>query len=236
MNKKVSLNFIKKSFRKMLLSSMMTLSLQSLIAQDTIQSHDLEEVIISASRYEQNIKDVGRSISVISNDEIQKSVYSNVSDLLSQQEGISIIGNGQTPGSHQLIYMRGAGINHTVILIDGIRITDPSTVDNAADLSELSLANIERIEIVRGAHSTLYGSSAIGGVVNIITKKAKKEGLNATAQINAGTFGTSTSVISENLYLNYTSKIGLYASGEIYNTNVKFGQSLVYRLENRTYA
>ena len=221
MNKKVLLNFIKKSFRKILLSSMMTLSLQSLIAQDSIQSHDLEEVIISASRSEQNVKDVGRSITVISQDDIQKSVYSDVSDLLSQQEGINIIGTGQTPGSLQRIYMRGAGINHTVILIDGIRITDPSTVDNAVDLSELSLANIERIEIVRGAHSTLYGSSAIGGVVNIITKRNKKEGLNANAQINAGTFGTSTSVTSENLHLNYTSKSGIYASGEIYYTNVK---------------
>lgn len=72
--------------------------------------------------------------------------------------------------------MRGANSNHTVIMVDGMRLSDPSSVDNALDLGELSLTNIERIEIVRGAHSTLYGSSAIGGAVNIITKKNDRLG------------------------------------------------------------
>ena len=147
--------------KKLLIVSFFSFTILQLFSQDSIPSQDLNEVIISASRTEQNPIDVGRSISVISQDEIQKSVYSNVSELLSEKEGIYIIGIGQTPGSLQSIYLRGTGINQTVILIDGIRITDPSSVDNAVNLAELSLANIERIEIVRGTQSTLYGSSAI---------------------------------------------------------------------------
>ena len=222
MNKKKEiLKCSKSSIKKIALTSVFVFFIQFLFSQDTLSSVEVEEVIIAASGIEQNPIDVGRSISIITQDEIQKSVYSNVSEILSEKEGIFIIGIGQTPGSLQSIYLRGTGINQTVILIDGVRITDPSTVDNAVNLAELSLANVERIEIVRGTHSTLYGSSAIGGVVNIITKKGLKEGINAYANVKAGTFGKSTREISENLYLNFTSKSGLYASGEIFNTNVK---------------
>ncbi len=188
--------------------------------QDTLKTLLLKEVIVTATRSEKNVADVGRSITVITSDDIKNSVYNNTAELLSQQEGIYIVGAGQNPGMLQNIYVRGANSNHTVIMIDGVRITDPSSADNAIDLSELSLTNIEKIEIVRGSHSTLYGSSAIGGIVNIITKKATKPGFNADAEMKTGTFGNGTMDITENVYLNYTAKTGLYASTEIYNTNV----------------
>jgi vitamin B12 transporter len=105
------------------------------------------------------------------------------------------------------------------VMIDGIRITDPSTADNAIDLSEISLSNIERIEIVRGAQSSLYGSSAIGGVINIITKKGMTPGVHVDANVMGGTFGPKASVFTENLFLNYSHKSGFYVNGEIFHNH-----------------
>lgn len=189
--------------------------------QDTLKILLLKEVIVTATRIEKNVADVGRSITVITSADIKNSVYNSVAELLSQQEGIYIVGSGQNPGMIQSIFTRGANSNQTLIMIDGVRITDPSTPNNAPDLSELSLANVDKIEIVRGSHSTLYGSSAIGGVVNIITKKATKPGFNADVEVKAGTFGKGTSVVSENVFLNYTTKTGFYINAEILNANIK---------------
>ena len=189
--------------------------------KEEVKTKNLEEVVVSATRTEKDPASVGRNITVITKDDLNGSIYQNVAEVLSQQEGIYIVGNGQNPGSVQSIFMRGANSNHTTVMIDGVRITDPSTPNNQIDLSELSLASVERIEIIRGAHSTMYGSSAIGGVVNIITKKHEEEGLHAKAELRGGVFGWNTHNLTENTYINVTSKKGFYASAEIYNTNVK---------------
>ncbi|MDH5397084.1 MAG: TonB-dependent receptor [Cyclobacteriaceae bacterium] len=189
-------------------------------AQDTLITQNLQEIVVTASRTEQNLSDVGRSMAVVSAKDIQNSPYSNVSELLSGLEGIYIVGTGQNPGSLQHIYLRGANSEHTLILIDGIRITDPSSVDNAINLAELSTANIERIEVLRGSHSTLYGSSAIGGIINIITKKGAKTGLSGNAGVKAGTFGKSTLELEEQVYINYSTESGFYISGEVLNAKI----------------
>lgn len=188
---------------------------------DSLKNYNLDEVIISATRSEKNLWDVGRSVSVISKEDFNNSVYLSPSEVLATREGINIIGTGQNPGSLQNLYMRGSSTNHTTIMIDGLRITDPSSVDNSLDLAELSLGNIHKIEIVRGSHSTLYGSSAIGGVINFITEKNMKPGLNADLNLRTGTFGNGSFDFSQNLLLNYTALEGFYFSGEIYNSNVK---------------
>jgi vitamin B12 transporter len=141
-------------------------------AQDTLKNRQLDEVVISATRSEKNINDIGRSITVITSDEIKRSGANSVAELLTQQEGIYVVGAGQNPGMTSSIFTRGANSNQTLLLIDGVRITDPSAINNSIDVAELSLANIDRIEIVRGSHSTMYGSSAIGGVVNIMVHTA----------------------------------------------------------------
>lgn len=187
---------------------------------DSLKNYKIDEVVITATRSEKPISDIGRSVSVISKNDIKNSIYLSPSDILTSQEGINIIGNGQTPGSLQSIFMRGANSNQTVIMIDGLRITDPSGVENAVDLSELSLANIRKIEMVRGSHSTLYGSSAIGGVINFITEKNMKPGFNVDVNLRTGTFGDGSSDISENVLLNYTDINGFYFSGEIYNSKI----------------
>ncbi len=183
---------------------------------DTLLSFEMEELIVTASKYEESPQTVGRNVTVISGEEIRQSVYSSVADILAEQQSIHIIGNGQTPGSLQQGFIRSSNSNHLVVLIDGIRISDPSTPKNSLDLSELSVTGIKRIEIVRGSHSTLYGSSAIGGVINIITKKKGRAGFNANISTSNGTFNSGTFVTSNSLFANYTFDSGWYANAAVF--------------------
>ena len=194
-----------------LLISVPTLAQQNDVDTDST-IYELDEIIISASKYEQSPQSVGRNVTVISQDDIQNAVYTNISELLAQQQSVHMIGAGQTPGSLQQGFIRNANSNHSVIMIDGVRISDPSTNNNSIDLSELSLTGIKRIEIVRGSHSTLYGSSAIGGVVNIITKKKGAEGFDITAETKHGRFGEGTYSTTNSLFANFTTEDGWYAN------------------------
>lgn len=180
----------------------------------------LNEVVITATRTEKKVNEAPRSVTVFNAADIQKLPYQNLGDLLSRSEGIFIPGVLQTPGALQTIGMRGANSNQTLVLIDGIKISDATSPDNVLDFSELSLANIERIEIVRGSHSTLYGSSAIGGVINIITKQNGKKGFNGSISSRYGTFGKKTGEFTNQAFLNYTDKSGFYANAEVLDTRV----------------
>ena len=172
--------------------------------QDSVTSYLIDEVIISGKRIGMNPIDIGRNVSILTEEEIKNSAFNNAGELLSHQGGINIVGSFQNPGALQRIYIRGTNSNHALVLIDGIRITDPASVENTIDLSEISLSNIQRIEIVRGSHSTYYGGSAIGGVINIYTRKRDDPGLNVDAFMKTGTFGKGSSEFTQNLFLNYT--------------------------------
>ena len=182
---------------------------------DTSKVYQLDEVIISASRYAESPKTVGRNVSVITREEIEQSVHYNVADLLAKEQSVHIIGNGQTPGSLQQGFIRNANSNHSLVMIDGVRISDPSTVNDAVDLSEISLLGVERIEIVRGSHSTLYGSSAIGGVINIITRKNTEAGFSADVNTKNGTNGNDTFSTINNASLSYALQNGFYVNAGI---------------------
>ncbi len=189
--------------------------------EDSSKMYPLNEVVISGTRSEKVPGDIGRSVTLIPKEQIYTSIYNNVSELLSKQEGVYIVGTGQNPGMLQSIFMRGAASNQTTILIDEVPITDPSTPTNALDLSELPLLGTDRIELVRGSHSTLYGSSAIGGVVNFFTEKNGQPGFNSNVELSGGTFGSNASTFGENILLNYTNPNGLYFNSGISAANVK---------------
>lgn len=175
--------------------------------------HDsLKEVTITATRTTKDIMDVGRSVTVISSEQIKQASCNTVAELLSQQEGIYIVGTGQNPGAIESLFMRGADNNNTTIMVDGVPLIDPSTDHSQIDLSELSLAGVDRIEIVRGSHSTLYGSSSIGGVINIITKKNYTPGFHISASATGGVFGSGTQYGDGSIFVNYTLKNGFYAT------------------------
>ncbi len=130
------------------------------------------DVVVTAFRQPQSIQRAGSAISVISAEDIAKSAPGSVSDLLRGQPGLSIVENGG-PGKTANVQLRGAESRHTLVLIDGIRVNDPSGPASEFDFANLALADVERIEILRGPQSALYGSDAIGGVINIITRKGR---------------------------------------------------------------
>jgi len=132
----------------------------------------MEEVVVTASRIEELLKYSPDSVTIVTGEEIQKKGKQTVIDVLKDVPGVSIAQYG-TPGGSSSIYLRGTNNAHTLIMIDGVRVGDPMSTDGKMSITDLSTDNIERIEIVRGAQSVLYGSDAIGGVINIITKKGK---------------------------------------------------------------
>src|SRR5690349_23689637 len=93
--------------------------------QDSLKTTSLNEVVVSATRLEQSLIETPRSVSVINREAIQKSVYNSVGELLGNVPGICVVGANQTPGTNQGLFMRGAGSNQSVVMIDGVRITDP---------------------------------------------------------------------------------------------------------------
>ncbi|MCK5914465.1 MAG: TonB-dependent receptor, partial [Desulfuromusa sp.] len=111
-----------------------------------------------------------------------------VIDLLRSVPGVYITRSGG-PGEPTSISIRGTDNKHTLVMIDGVEQSDPSSIGAAANLTDLSTINIERIEVVRGAQSVLYGSDAIGGVINIITKKGEKQPTGYVS-IEGGSFNT----------------------------------------------
>ena len=189
-------------------------------SQDSLRVTTLREVVVSASRSEQPVIEIPRSVSVIHEQVIRSSVYQSLGELLNARSGLYVIGANQTPGTNQSVFMRGANSNQVAVLIDGMRITDPSSPNAAIDLSEISLTNVERIEVIRGAHSTMFGSAAIGGVINLITKKDAGHGLHGDASWQGGSFGKKTWSSTENINLAYGVRNGWYFSGSLFRQDV----------------
>jgi vitamin B12 transporter len=159
--------------------------------KDSVTTAVLDDVTITANRVEQKQSSTGKVVTIIPKDKIEKSVGKTVSQLLNEQVGINIIGSLNNPGSVQTLYMRGASSGRTLILMDGIPVNDPSNINNEFDLNLVSLNDVERIEICRGAQSTMYGSDAVAGVINIITdKKDIQKPVNLKATIAGGNYST----------------------------------------------
>src|SRR5687768_15873954 len=167
------------------------LFISSQLAAQQDSSKSLDPVILTATKLPQKQSSTGKVISVISKEQIEKNSGRTVGQLLNEQAGLTINGALNNLGSVQTVFMRGASSGRTLVLMDGIPVNDPSMLNNEFDLNLLSLNNIERIEICRGAQSTLYGSDAVAGVINIITTKSDAtKPFNVKATISAGNYNT----------------------------------------------
>ena len=152
----------------------------------TVNTTVLEEVVISDSRFPLKRSQSGKPIIKIKAEEISKFQGLGIGELIRQYAGVEIIGSQSYAGQNKTISLRGGRNRQVLILIDGVRVSDPSRIDNDFNLNFLSLDQIESIEIMKGASSTLYGSSAATGVIQIQTKKPEA-GFKASLQSSFGT-------------------------------------------------
>ncbi|HSV10633.1 MAG TPA: TonB-dependent receptor plug domain-containing protein, partial [Hanamia sp.] len=157
-------------------------------AQDSAKT--LNEVIVTATKSPIKQNQTGKVVDVITQEELQKSFGKSLGEVLNQQPGMMINGADNNLGTNQTIYMRGASSGNTLILLDGVPLYDPSGISSEFDLNNFALDNIEKIEILKGSQSTLYGSDAVAGVINIITKKSGKKPFNFNLDLSAGSYET----------------------------------------------
>lgn len=162
------------------------------------------------------VNQIASSITVITAADIQRDQRRTVADALQTVPGLNIVQSGG-PGSQTSVFMRGTNSNHTKILIDGIDAGDPSTPNGAFDLAHLLTDDIDRIEILRGPQSGLYGSDAIGGVISITTKKGQGPA-KITARVEGGSYGTinsSANVSGSEGRFNYSFGVAQFHTGGI---------------------
>lgn len=172
---------MKKTIRLSLLSSLLLTGLHA-------QTIEMDEVTVqAANRTNQNIKDLTDSVTIITAEDIQEARITTLSEALNRLGNIAMVSNGG-PGQNSSFLLRGMDSRNTLVLIDGMRYNDV-TGASGAQFSQIYLADIERIEIIKGAQSGIWGSEASAGVINIVTASAK-EGLHVNANVQAGSFNS----------------------------------------------
>jgi len=147
---------------------------------------ETDPVVVSATKVETPQSHLGAAVTIVTEDEVRTFNYAGVEEALRNVPGVEIARSGSL-GKTTSIRIRGANPEQVVVLVDGLRVSSPT--QGLAELSELTLDGIDRIEIVRGPQSTLYGADAIGGVVNIITKKGQGPP-QASLWVEGGSYGT----------------------------------------------
>ena len=183
-------------------------------AQDSTKL--LDEVVITATKFPLKTSATGKVLNVITQEELQKAGGRDITQLITEKTGVYINGFNSNIGKDKSVYVRGANPAFTLITIDGIPVYDASGIGGNFDLRNMAIDNVERIEILKGSQSTLYGSDAIAGVINIITKKGGTKALgvnglasygsNNTFRGNMGVNGTKDKIDYSVNYSNTTTK------------------------------
>jgi len=150
---------------------------------------DLEQQVVTATRTAQTAQQSLAAVTVLDRERIERSQAASLPELLKQVPGVSLANNGG-PGKSTALFMRGTESDHVLVMIDGVKIGSVSA--GGAALQDLPLELIERIEVVRGPRSSLYGSEAIGGVIQIFTRKGQGQGVKPFFSAGYGTHDTYT--------------------------------------------
>jgi vitamin B12 transporter len=153
-----------------------------------VENINLDEVVVTASRFEEHLSTTLRDVSVIDHEQIERAGQSTLVEILQTQPGIEITNTGGE-GKASGIFMRGTSSNHVLVLIDGVRVN--SATLGTTTFENIPVALIDKIEIVRGPATSLYGQDAIGGVIQIFTKKGSGAP-KFYAGIGYGTYNTKT--------------------------------------------
>ncbi|ADY72767.1 TonB-dependent receptor plug [Desulfurobacterium thermolithotrophum DSM 11699] len=185
----------------------------SLLLISGASAEEIPEVQVTATRVEVPVEHVGDDVDIITQEEIKKYGFTSIADVLKYVAGVHISSNGGF-GQTTSVYMLGLPTKYILVMIDGVPVNDPSSIDSQANFVYIDLNNVERIEVLKGAQGALYGSEAIAGVINIITKKPDKNELKLNFE------GGKYKTFKENLYSALKLKDGyLSLSFENFKTN-----------------
>lgn len=153
---------------------------------------DLQKIVVTPSKIEQQYKYSTRNISIISKEDIESSGITEVTEILDLLPSVDILEYGST-GSTRSVHTRGTSSSQVLTLVDGRPVNTPR--DGVTDFNQIPLSNIERIEVLRGPASSIYGAGAVGGVINIITKSGTED-MRTEATGKFGSFSTKLSSVS----------------------------------------
>ena len=173
----------------------------------------LEEVVISTTKNEQKQRQTGKVVTIIGPEVLERSHGKNLTDLLNEQAGIVVSGATGNLGLNKSIFIRGAAGAYAVVLIDGILVSSPVGNGSAFDLRMFSIDQIDHIEILKGGQSTIYGSDAVSGVINIITKKGVKGGNSVYGVGSMGSYNT------------YKGTVGISSHVDQFSYNIAYTQA-----------
>lgn len=203
--------FVKQSSKGLLMCMLITGicagSAQGVFAEEKIGEFNLDQMVVTASRLEESNFEANANVNVVTRKDIEEKHYQTVSDALRAVPGVAIQNYSATGANYSADYLYVNGTSHVLVLVDGQRANTNGSTFSVFQPSEVSnMDNIERIEVLKGSASTLYGSDAVGGVINIITRKPKAGG--ATTKISGawGSYGKKT----YNVYNEGMTKGGFY--------------------------
>lgn len=197
-------------------------------SSDEPKVYEIEPIIVTGARVPSPFSTVGRTFEIISREEIEKIPASSVEELLDYVGGVDVKTRGEK-GVQADVSIRGGTFEQTQIMIDGVKVSDPQSGHHNMDIP-LDLKSIERIEVLKGGGSSLYGPNAVGGVINIITRRPTRKSISY--DFSAGEHSLTESNLSSSFIHNQNSHYLSYnrraSSGYIENTDFKI-ESLTYR-------
>lgn len=185
-----------------------------------------QKVVVTATRVEMPLSAVGSSVTVVDREQLTERQCASVVQALRAVPGLDVVQSGGAGGTAST-FIRGAKMEQTLVLVDGVPLNEPANAGRGADLSQLPVENIERIEVLRGPQSTLYGADAIGGVINIITRKGSGP---ASGEVVAeggsfNTFNERAEVRGGTKQVNYSAGISRQDSDGISSANERNGNT-----------
>lgn len=157
---------------------------------DSVKIKGLNLVVVTASKTDIKQSQTGKIITVLDAETIRQNAGRTLPELLNMQTSFMMVGSNNSPGTNVENYFRGSPTGNLLIVIDGVPVTDPSQISNSFDLNSIPLEQIERIEILKGGQSTIWGSDAVAGVVQIFLKQASARPLAVHGNFSYGTYHT----------------------------------------------
>jgi len=199
------------------LSCTITLILMALCLygqESTVQTDSLiPDLVITHSRYPVSLKSTFKPVIVINKAEIENQAVDDISQLLDRQLGLTVNSAYSNPAKDKSVFLQGASGEFTLVLIDGVPVTDPSGIGGSFDLRSLTLSQIERIEVIKGGQSALYGSDAVAGVINLITTGGQQ---NKSSGYVRGSYGAlSTHDVALGGHIKAGDQLDIHLSGSL---------------------